>query len=249
MYMSQGEDKEDSNIPEQKKQQDEIREENKTVDKNTTEESHSEGKSQDENFFVKIAKVVGNDKLIEIAEDYAKGQKGQEFIPGSGSLREPSNDNVIREGLKNLIREKQKEVAIEEGIDDHREIEVDLDVGDPNELIEDFDTLLYSVSDELVRYLEKHSIFDNDSPTLDDESIELTTYIIQKNRDNNVVIIGGAECVRKNLILGDDDFNVNEDEEALIKHVHNQAARENGFNAHLLMDDVLFLPVRGEKIN
>lgn len=209
-------------------------------------ENNTEENENDPHFFVKFAEAIGNEKLVEIAKEYTREEETEEFIPGSGSLKLPSNEKVIKRGLENLIRKKQKEIARQENIEDYKQIEVDLDVGKPQELIEDFDSVLYNVSDELVQYLDDNSIFDNDSPTLEEDGAELITYIIQKNRDENIVVIGGSECVRRNIVMS--QLDINKDEEDLIKYIHNQAARENGFNAHLLLDDVLFVPVRGEKI-
>lgn len=161
-----------------------------------------------------------------------------------GPVRHPTDEDVVETATETLIDHKQRDRAhrMDEDVEDHRVIEVQLDIDDPMVAVHRFASALYERREDLLGYLYENSLFDAEGPSLEATEDELITYIIDERDDDPrpAAFLGGATPLRINL-ANRNDFT--EDEKRLIKLAHEIAARENGYDRHLLLDEVIIIPL------
>ena len=158
---------------------------------------------------------------------------------GKGPVRLPTDEDIVDQATSTLIDHKQRDEAQQmPDVEDHRSLEVELDIDDPHIVIHKFATALYDEHEALLAYLYENSLFDVGGPSLEADEDELMTYIIEERNEANrpAVFIGGASPLRMNL---SNQAGLTEDESRLVKLAHTIAARKNGYDRHLLLDEVV----------
>lgn len=168
-----------------------------------------------------------------------------------GPVKHPTDEEIVDLAVDALVEQKQRnEAANRSDIEDHRNVQIELDIEDPHILLHEFAQALYEESEELLGYLYDNSLFDVTGPSLEEDDEELVTYIIEE-RDADAeprpaAFIGGAQPLRINLGKRE---GLTEDERMLVKMAHKAAARQNGYDRHLLLDEVLVVPLEEPEKN
>jgi len=159
-----------------------------------------------------------------------------------GPVVHPDDPEIVEQAVAQLVEQKQKRKAEQADVESHRNIEVEVDIGDPTVVLNAFATRLYETSEELVGYLYQNSLFDVGGPSLEADDEELITYIIEERTEDDrpAAFLGGAQPVRLNMA---ERADMTRDEAELVRHAHTIASEQNGYDRHLLLDDVIVVPL------
>jgi hypothetical protein len=158
-------------------------------------------------------------------------------------VRHPTDQDIVDQALSTMIAEKQKAKASEmPAVENHEAVEVELDIGEPMVVLHMFAKRLYDINEDLLGYLYQNSLFDVSGPSLEASDAELITYVIEQ-RDEDArpaAFVGGASPLRINLA---NNAGLTADESKLVKLAHEISASENGYDRHLLLDEVVVIPL------
>lgn len=162
-----------------------------------------------------------------------------------GPVTHPTDEEIVDLAVDALVEQKQRNKAANHpDIEDHRNVQVEVDIEEPHILVHEFAQSLYEESEELLGYLYDNSLFDVTGPSLEEDDEELVTYIIEERDEDDeerpAAFLGGAQPLRINLGKRE---GLTEDERLLVKLAHTAAARQNGYDRHLLLDEVLVVPL------
>jgi hypothetical protein len=162
-----------------------------------------------------------------------------------GPLLHPTDEAIVEQAISALIDHKQRDKARDmPRVEDHRNVQVEIEIEDPHIVVHQFAQALYEESEALVAYLHENSLFEVGGPSLEADDEELITYIIEERDEPEekrpAALIGGATPLRINLA---DREGFTEDEARLIKLANTIAVRKNGYDRHLLLDEVLIVPL------
>jgi len=205
--------------------------------------------SSEQGLFDRVTDEIGIDierLRAEIEGESEEGMKQQ----SKGPVVHPTDEAVLDVAVEALIEDKQleKEEQMDDPPRDYREIPVELDIDDPETVVNKFEEVLKKESEDIIGYLYDNSLFDVTGPSLVEEEDELFTYIVEERNDDPrpAVIIGGAEPLRLNL---SSRMGLTEDESTLVRYAHVAAARKNGYDRHILLNEVIILPAEGIQEN
>lgn len=158
----------------------------------------------------------------------------------SGTLTLPTNEDVIEDAVENVVALRQRQnFDNHPDIDEEANVPVELDIADPHATVEQAENVLRSASGPLLEKLDQIVRMEENSVSGSD--IDTMLYVVEEDagEDGDITLLGGGESLLRNVAT---ELNLTPDERELVVEAHAVAARRNGYDRHLLLDSIAFVP-------
>ncbi|ERG93677.1 MAG: hypothetical protein J07HQW2_00110 [Haloquadratum walsbyi J07HQW2] len=158
-------------------------------------------------------------------------------------LTHPYDPVIVDTAVETLIRVQQEKMLDEMKYvsNEVSEIPVELDIDDPLYVIYRFTLQLAHEREKIIEYLSDNTLKDLSGPSLEETDNELFSYILDFVEDDPrpTFVIGGGRVLRENM---GNKYDFTDDELELIKYAHVEVAKQNGYDEHTLLDEIIFIP-------
>lgn len=187
------------------------------------------------------------DSIIESLQDQEEDISDKSaVITEDEETKFPTEKEIVDEALERLLNKRQDEIAEKkDNLETRkRKTNVSLEMADPERTIKEFEQILKElVEDGLKDYIMRNSTLVQKKASLEEKD-EVFSYVVNENLEGYLVI-GGANVIFENIFkeLEENGRTVSKDEKKFIKNCYEESAKRNGHQRHLLLDNIIYIPV------